>query len=294
MEDPKPQSLICPRCGKLISAYLDECSHCGLAKPAAKRRFLGLLGLGQGSFVRLLIGACILLFGLSYLLPVLLPQIPTGGSQGFLGLLPGPASASLALLGWADPRAVYSGQYHLLLTAIFLHGGFLHIIFNLLWVRDLGSLAESILGPKLMVLVFLFSGALGNLVALFWPFVSISLGFDDRFAPVVGASGAVFGLMGAIMAFAPKLGNFAALGLARQMGRWALVLVVLGFLIPGVSNAAHIGGFIGGWALGKLLPLRMSYSARLVFEGAGMVLLLAAVGSFGLQFWRAASFLSGL
>ncbi|MDT8447595.1 MAG: rhomboid family intramembrane serine protease [bacterium] len=289
--EPRPESLICPRCGKLISGYLEECSYCGLANPAGKQRLLGLLGLNQGSLVRLLIGTNILFFGLSYLLPVLLPSLPTQGGRGFMGLLPGPSSASLALLGWADPRAIWAGQYHLLLTAVFLHGGFLHIIFNMLWVRDLGSQAEAILGPRLMVLVFLLSGALGNLLAVFWPAVAISLGMDDHFAPVVGASGAVFGLMGAIMAYAPKLGHYAASSLARQMGRWALVLVLLGFLIPGVSNTAHIGGFIGGWLLGKLIPLRMSLTARVLLEGGGLLMLLLTGASFLYQFTQAARFL---
>lgn len=256
-------SLICPGCGKLISAYLEECSFCGLKEPARKKQIAKLLTLGQGSFVKPIIGLCILLFGLGYLLPLLIPGLPgarPGG--GLLGFLPAPSSAALALLGWADPRLILAGHYHLLITAIFLHAGFLHIIFNLLWVRDLGAQAELVLGHKAMFLVFVVAGVLGNALAVFGPMVLLSLGIETQLAPIVGASGAVFGLMGAMMAFAKRLPGGIGLDLARQMGKWALVLILLGFVFPGISNAAHIGGFVGGVGVGRLLPLKKGLKAQ--------------------------------
>lgn len=287
--DSRPSSLVCPGCGKLISGYLTECNFCGLKNPAQKKQLLGLMGLGPLSLIRPIIGVSILLFGLSYLLPLLIPGMPRTGGSGFLEFLPAPSPYALALLGWADPQAVFSGQWHLLFTAIFLHGGFLHILFNLLWVRDLGAQAEALLGPRLMFLVFLVSGAFGNLVAVVWPLVPLSLGFEGRFAPVVGASGAVFGLMGVIMAYAPKRAGFYGFGLAKQMGRWAVALILLGFLMPGISNAAHIGGFVAGWVLGKLLPAGKTKPLLELAAWAGVGV---GVYAFLLQGWNAYQFLA--
>jgi len=281
--DPQPTSLICPRCGKLISGYLEECSHCGLARPSRKQKWAIFLGQG-GSVIRPIIGLCVLLFGLSYLLPLLSSSIPASQGSGFLKLLPAPSSAALAVLGWADPRAILEGRWYLLVTAIFLHGGFLHIIFNLLWVRDLGTQAEALLSPKVMFLVFVLTGAAGNLLAVFWPVIANSIGFRTQFAPVVGASGAVFGLMGVIMSFAPRGAGYMGLGLSRQMGKWALVMIALGFLMPGISNTAHIGGFISGWLLGKIIPVRSGVWA---FELAGVGAMGLVFYSFSAQFYQA-------
>jgi len=287
--EPRPESLNCPRCNKLISGYLDECSGCGLANPASKAKWFGLLTLGGGSLIRPIIGLCILTFGMSYLLPMLIPLLAAPTHSGLFGLLPSPSSKALAVLGWADPRSIFSGQWHLLITAIFLHGGVLHILFNMLWVRDLGAQAEALLGPRLMVLAFVLTGIGGNLLAVYWPFFAHSLGVSSSFTPLVGASGAVFGLMGVIMSYAPRKAGFMGLGLARQMGKWALVLILLGFLMPGVSNLAHIGGFVSGWLLGKLIPLGRG---RTLFESAGLFSLGLVIYAFATQFLLVSDWLS--
>jgi len=241
--------------------------------------------------VRPIISLCIALAVLSYLLPLLIPGLPGSGHSGFFGLLPAPSSSALALLGWADPRAIWGGQWHLLITAIFLHGGVLHIVFNMLWVRDLGAQAESLLSPRLLVFVFVLTGIGGNLLAVYWPLLALEFGVRASLAPVVGASGAVFGLMGVIMSYAPRRAGFMGMGLARQMGKWALVLILLGFLMPGVSNLAHIGGFVSGWLLGKLIP---TGKGRGAFETAGLLSLGVVVYSFSLQFIAVSNWLAAL
>ncbi|NQU66012.1 MAG: rhomboid family intramembrane serine protease, partial [SAR324 cluster bacterium] len=96
-------------------------------------------------------------------------------------------------------------------------------------------------------------------VAVFTPFFANSLlGTRMALLPVVGSSGAVFGLMGAMIAFGKKRGGFYGRQLVRQMGMWALILIVMGFLLPGISNAAHIGGFIAGFVIGQMLSLKTS------------------------------------
>jgi len=224
--------------------------------------------------VKILIGLNIGFFVLSYLLPWFLP-IEVSAGRDFLGLLPAPSNIALNLLGWADIRLVMSGHWWVLITAIFLHGGLLHIVFNMLWIRDLAPQTEMIFGSQGLVSIFILSGIAGNLVAIFSPYVlNLILGLRLPFMPVIGASGAVFGLMGAMIAFGRKRGGIFGRQLVRQLGLWALILIVMGFLLPGISNAAHIGGFVGGFLIGLGMPIRRQPANR----GAGWVIAWAVMG----------------
>lgn len=256
------KAIICPGCGKLVSNYMDSCPHCGLKQPGKQQRVLATLGLNVRSFVKPLIIINVALFILSFVLPVFIPsQVPAG--RDLFGLLPSPSYVSLNLLGWADIRLILAGNWWVLVTAIFLHGGVLHILFNMLWVRDLGPQTEYLFGPHRMLIIFILSGVAGNLVAVFTPLLfNLLLGTRLAMLPVIGASGAVFGLMGAILAFGKKRGGIFGRQLVRQMGMWALVLIVMGFLLPGVSNAAHIGGFIGGFITGMIMDTRNAAGGR--------------------------------
>src|SRR5262245_64126442 len=72
----------------------------------------------------------------------------------------------------------------------------------------------------------------------------------------VGASGAIFGLLGALVSYGRTRGGAFGVAIMRQYGHWALILFVLGFLMPGVNNMAHAGGFVGGYLAGALLGSR--------------------------------------
>ena len=103
----------------------------------------------------------------------------------------------------------------------------------------------------------------------------------------VGASGAVFGLLGALVFYGRSRGGTFGLTVFRQYGQWALVLLALGFLMPGVNNLAHAGGFAGGYlaglALGHEERGREPGALRLV--AAATVLFTAAC--FALAIWTA-------
>ena len=253
---------------------MENCPHCNLKHPGQKQRFLSTFGFNIRSFVKPIIAINVAFFILAYALPLFIPtHMPMG--RDFLGLLPAPSYVSLNLLGWADIRLMLAGNWWVLVTATFLHGGILHILFNMMWVRDLGPQTEYLFGPHKMLIIFILSGVAGNLVAVFTPLVANSfLGTRSALLPVIGASGAVFGLMGAMIAFGRKRGGFYGRQLVRQMGMWALILIVMGFLLPGVSNAAHIGGFIAGFIIGQILSLR-----RFTVNGsAGFWMALAVMG----------------
>lgn len=258
------KAIICPGCGKLVSNYLDSCPYCGLKQPGKQQRILSTLGFNVRSFVKPIIFINVALFIISFIIPLFI-STPVPSGRDLMGLLPSPSYVSLNLLGWADIRLIFSGNWWVLVTAMFLHGGVLHILFNMMWVRDLGPQTEYLFGPHKMLTIFILSGIAGNLVAVFTPLLANSLlGTRLDMIPVIGASGAVFGLMGAIIAFGKKRGGIFGRHLVRQMGMWALILIVMGFLMPGISNAAHIGGFIGGFLLGLILSPGQSNTNRSV------------------------------
>ena len=254
------RAVICPNCRRLVSSYVEHCPHCGLSHPESRSRFIRSLGGGPISFVNGIIVVNVLFFLASYLLPVLFSaNIAT--SRGMFGL-PAPSGFALDRLGAAHLSGVLNGDWWRLVNAIFLHGGPLHILFNMMWVKNLGLPAEQLLSPQKMVIVYLISGVVGNIAAIFLPVAGFYAGFHMQPVLVIGASGAIFGLMGAIIAYGRKRGGYLGRSLVRQLGMWAAIIIVLGFIIPGISNAAHIGGLLAGLAIGQIMPVRDSFASR--------------------------------
>ncbi|RMF66554.1 MAG: rhomboid family intramembrane serine protease [Calditrichaeota bacterium] len=232
-------AIICPNCGKLISANAEQCIHCGMKNPnlwgfsGVLRKLFG----GRISLVPIISAVCIGVYVLSLLLD---PRavFQGGGLLGFLA----PSMPSLNALGMTGSFAMARGQWWTLITAIYLHGGLLHILFNVLWIRQLGPAVEEFYGVSRAFLIFTISGALGFLVSNYWgiPFT-------------IGASGSIFGLLGALVYYGKKRGGTFGMAIYRQTAQWAIVVFILGFLMPGINNFAHAGGFIGGYLSAGLL-----------------------------------------
>src|SRR5262249_59354622 len=117
-------------------------------------------------------------------------------------------------------------------------------VVSLRWIRQRGRAVEDLFGPARLVVIFTVSGALG--------FVASNL-VGVRFTS--GASGAIFGLLGAMVAYGRKRGGVYGGLILRQYGQWALVLFIFGFFMAGVNNFAHAGGFIGGFLVGLSLSV---------------------------------------
>jgi rhomboid protease GluP len=146
----------------------------------------------------------------------------------------------------ADQRdLVLSGQWWRPLTSMFLHGGWAHVLLNSWALYQLGSLFEILLGSRSLLSVFLVTGLAGSFASLWW-----------SNHPSVGASGAIFGLMGALIAFLFRRRRMltpAAKSLLGQLVLWAGINVYLGLSMPQIDNAAHFGGCAAGLLLGLLL-----------------------------------------
>ena len=167
----------------------------------------------------------------------------------------------------------FAGEWWRLLTNVFLHGGLMHIAFNMWCLWNLGALCESLYGRWTFAAIYLICGLGASLASAAW----------HPFVPSVGASGAIFGLAGALIA-AFKLGEFsvprAALsGTLRSLGAFVVYNLIFGFAIPGIDNTAHIGGLVTGLILGALIAVfapRQEHGPRRA--GIFLVVILALAG----------------
>lgn len=155
------------------------------------------------------------------------------------------APADLLRFGANYAPAVAAGEPWRLISSIFLHGGLLHLLVNLIALLDIGKAVEREHGPAPTVTVFLLAGAAGALVSAARHAEAIS----------IGASGAIFGLFGVWLATAGRANKAQddLIPIRRRrlaLAAYAIVALGSGFLIPGVDNAAHLGGFVAGGALG--------------------------------------------
>lgn len=132
--------------------------------------------------------------------------------------------------------SIRSGQYYRLLTGIFLHGSLMHLIFNCYALYVIGTQIENFLGKFKYIIIYLFSGIIGA-------FFSIIFGGNIL---SIGASGAIFGLMGALVYFGYFYRVYLGNVLKSQIIPLILLNLAIGFLGEGIDNAAHIGGLIGG------------------------------------------------
>jgi rhomboid protease GluP len=180
---------------------------------------------------------CIALFVLSLLID-LKAALNTGG--GFFSML-SPGGRALYALGMTGGIATARGHWWTVLTATYLHGGLLHILFNVLWIRQLGPEVGNLYGSARYFIIFTAGGAIGFVLS------NILTG-----APTIGASGAIFGLFAALIVYGRSHGGSMAM-MTRQVWQWAILLFIFGFMMSGVNNFAHLGGFIGGWIASRLL-----------------------------------------
>jgi rhomboid protease GluP len=267
-------AILCPSCGRLTNADAPTCLVCGRRNPGMWG-FAGPLRalFRRRSFVDVVSVACVVLYVISLIIDPRAALQP----RGFLNVF-SPSLGALRILGATGAVPWQEGEWWTLFTAIYLHGGLLHILFNVLWIRQLGPAVQDLYGPARLVVVFTVAGAAGFLA-------SNLLVYDFT----IGASGSIFGLLGALVAFGQKRGGVFGAMVLRQYGQWALVLFVLGFLMPGVNNVAHAGGFVGGFLAGLTLALAEHRSET----GFEQLLAVVAIGitvlGFALAIWNAIS-----
>jgi rhomboid protease GluP len=142
------------------------------------------------------------------------------------------------------PLVLADGEWWRLLTYAFMHGGILHLLFNMVALYQIGPLIESEIGRSRFLILYTFTAVTATLADLLW----------HANVPVVGASGALLGLIGFAVVWYHRLGGYQALELRNFMLKWAAFTFIFGILV-GADNAAHLGGALGGAAIGFILPM---------------------------------------
>ena len=183
-----------------------------------------------------------------------------------------------ALVDWGanfGPLTV-GGQWWRLLTCLFLHGGLLHIAFNMWCLWDLGRLAESVYGHWTFAIVYLLCGLSASIGSVLWNPAVLS----------VGASGAIFGIAGALIA-SFYLGEFslpraAVTGMMRSVVMFVGYNLFFGAIIARTDNAAHVGGLVMGLILGALIA-RVAPAHDAIFRRVGVLLSGAAIVAGGVK-----------
>lgn len=152
-----------------------------------------------------------------------------------IGMLFGLNNVFINLFANYGPYVV-DGEYYRLITSAFIHANILHIAFNMYALYLLGSQAESFFGKWKFLIIYLLSAISGSLLSILLNQGSVS----------VGASGAVFGIMGALLYFGYNYRVYLGNTLVKEIIPVILINLAFGFMLTGVDNYAHIGGLVGG------------------------------------------------
>ncbi len=170
------------------------------------------------------------------------------------GFISTPAE-KLFMWGGNAASEVQKGEWWRLLSATFLHSGFMHVFMNMIGLYTAGVIVERIYGSRLFLMIYFGSGLLGS---------ALSLHFSAQQSVSVGASGAVFGVTGALLVAVfqhrDKLPKAFSKQTINGIGFFIVYSLMQGFSKHGIDNAAHIGGLIGGCLVAFILPERFDMS----------------------------------
>jgi len=243
MERSEKKSILCPNCRRLINRDEPVCPYCGLSRPgsgwklALPSNFLS----DPADMIKLIIYVNVAF----YILALLLNPRGLGLSANPLAFL-APSNHSLLLLGATGTLPI--DRLHgwwTLLAASYLHGGLLHIIFNMLALRQLGIFVLNEYGLYRFFTIYTLTGIAG-----------FYLSYLAGVPLTIGASASVCGLIGATLYYGKSRGGIYGEVIYRQVMGWVVGLMLFGFMIPGINNWGHGGGIASGILLGFLLGYR--------------------------------------
>lgn len=269
---------LCPACGTLVGASATKCHQCGASMIfsfAAASRSLGRWMPQTSPVTYALLTTCCVMYGLAIIITTKLQGF--GAPQGGLMNLGGIAGTVNFRLGESIPFPYIIEQPWRLVTAIFLHGGLLHIGFNMWVLMDIGPVVEEMYGSARYFFLYIVTGVVGYVV-------SSTLGGH----PSVGASGALLGLIGVLLAATTGRKHPAAQVLRSSLIRWVIYIFVLGIIMSGTDNYAHAGGLASGYLLGRAFADRTPSDVieRRRADMLGWLTGIAVVVCFGFMVWN--------
>ncbi len=172
-------------------------------------------------------------------------------------------------------HVIYNNEIWRLISSIFLHGGLIHLLVNNYALFIIGSQIESFYGKIKYLIIYLLSGIAGNLLSLL--FIS-----DNTVS--IGASGAIFGLLGSLLYFGYHFRVFLATVIRSQIIPIIILNLGIGFVFSGINNFAHIGGLIGGILISMLVGIK--YKSTTSDRVNGIIMSLIYFGSLIFMIWR--------
>lgn len=271
-EQERPGPKLCPSCGTLVGPGATHCYQCGASmnfSVAAASRSIGRLLPTTSPATYGILGFSCIFYILSLLWTMRLTglQQPGGGAFGMLNSLGGISGEVLQRLGASLPLAYNLQQPWRFVTAVFLHGGLLHIGFNMWVLMDIGPQIEELYGSARYFFIYVITGIGGYVLS------SVSGHFS------VGGSGALLGLIGVLLAITTGRRSAGMKMLRQQIIRWLVYILIWGLLFPGIDNMAHLGGLATGFLLGRLMldrpPMTPEERKRSYLFGWAAVLIVA-------------------
>ena len=269
MNSSKKTALLCPNCRRLVSRSAPVCPACGLKNPGSIWKdniFTRGIG-GEDGILRVILVANIVMFVISVIID---PRQAALSSSPFNFL--SPSNNSLFVLGSTGTIPLFQfNRWWSLISASYLHGSLLHIVFNMIALHQVGPLLLREYGTSRFIAIYTLSGIGGYLLSAF---------FGVRFT--IGASAAVCGLIGAALYYGKSRGGAYGNAVYSQIGGWAVGIFLFGFMVPGINNWGHGGGMLVGALAGYIL----GYQERTQEKIGHKFLSMACIACTGLVlFW---------
>ena len=259
----KRNSMLCPRCRKLISRDEEICPYCGVKRPA--RRLPDIFqrwSATPGEIVRPLIIINVIFF----ILTLIIAPIHFGSLHNPLSFL-APGNRSLLILGATGSMPVFQMQrWWTLISASFLHGSILHLLFNMVALNQLGPICAELFGLHRFLIIYLVSGVIGFYLS---SLAGITL--------TIGASASLCGLIGALLFYGKSRGGEFGQLVVHQVRGWIIGLVLIGLFLPSINNWGHGGGLLGGLALAALLGYQERRPAGIVIRNLAVAVVLISI-----------------
>ena len=241
--EKRPQ--LCPACGALVGIHATRCHECGTSLRfglAAWSKGLSEFFGGHAPVTTAILIGNVVMFAAE------LMGTMQAGKGGGMSILWGMDGQTLYRLGACfGPSIFLKHEWYRLVTAMFLHGGLIHIGFNMMVFLDLGPMVEELYGSARYLFLYVVMGAASFVVSALAGHFSI------------GASGAIMGLVGLLIAITTKRGGAQMKELRSRLISWVVTIFAIGLLFTGMrtDNWAHFGGLGAGFLLGKLFADRI-------------------------------------
>ncbi len=244
---------VCHRCGAINDRDARACIRCEVRLRSHRWQQVERLGLSVPDFLSVSTALCTVMIAIY-------AYLATESAGGLWSL----DSLTLLRHGGSYPPAIRAGEVWRLGTSIFLHAGLWHIGFNVIALWQIGPSLEQLYGRHRMLFFFMLTGVLAALGSSLFRFGGVG----------IGASGAIMGLIGLAAGWGQRDGTTVGRGVRNRMVKWAIYVMIFGWLI-GADNLAHGVGFASGGLIGFVVP-------ALKPRDTGLSPLSVALGSVGL------------